>query len=88
MEINDRRPPRPLPKPEDYETPLSRTTVKSVHQEYRQTGVRGRLGADKARADQIVRQATKDRFTARRQGIGDFETLAEYKEFLLQAGEN
>lgn len=88
MEINDRRPPKPLPKPGDYETPLSRTAIKRVHQEYRQTGVRGRLGTDKGKADQIIRQAIKDRHTTRRQGYGDFDSIGTYKEFLVQAGED
>lgn len=88
MEVNDRRPPQPLPKPEDYEVPLTRTGIKGVHREYRQTGVRGRLGTDKGKADQIIRQAVKDRHVARRQGYGDFSSLGEYKEFLTQAGED
>lgn len=88
MEINDRRPPRPLPKPEDYEVPLTRTGIKGVHREYRQTGVRGRLGTDPDKAGKIVRRATKDRHVARRQGYEDFSSLGEYKEFLLQAGED
>lgn len=87
MDINDRRPPRPLPTAEDFEKPLTRTAIKAANQKYLQAGVRGRLGTDQGRAREIIRQATKDRFTARREGLGDFSSLGEYLEFLAQAGE-
>lgn len=87
MELRDRRPPRPEPRAEDYETPLTRTGLAEANRKYLQTGVRGRLGVDQNRAREIVRRTTKDRFTARRKGLEDFSSLGEYLEFLIEAGE-
>jgi hypothetical protein len=83
MDINDRRPPRPLPKPEDYEKPLTRTSISEVNREYLQAGVRGRLGTDSDTARKVIRETTKDRFKARRRaGEEPLSTLGDYKEYL------
>lgn len=85
MEIRDRRPPRPLPEPEDYEKPLTRAAITEANRKYLQTGVRGRLGTDTAKAQQIIRETTKERFKARRRsGEEPLGTLGEYLEYLAE----
>lgn len=82
MELNDRLPPRPSARPEDYERPLTKTALAEANRAFIERGVRGKLGPDEDRAKAIIRQVTKDRFNARRRIGEDLESMGEYIEYL------
>ena len=80
--FHDRRPRQHLPQPEDYETPLTRTSLAEANKRFRQTGVSSVIGNDTAKADRIIKKAIKERFNERRKGFEDFQTVGAYMEYL------
>ena len=79
---HDRRPSGHLPKPEDYETPLSRAALAEANKRFRESGVQRAAGTDSSQAEVIVRRLTKDRFNARHKGAEDFPDVGSYLEYL------
>lgn len=82
MEFRDRRPNGHLPRPEDYETPLSKTSLAEANRRFRASGVSAVIRTDPYSADTIIRRATKARFNSRREAEFDFRTIGEYLEYL------
>jgi hypothetical protein len=81
-EFRDRRPDGHLPHPEDYDTPLTHTTLIEANRRFRQTGVPSVVGNDPEAADRLVRRTIKTRFNERRKGFEDFLTVGAYLEYL------
>ena len=79
---HDRRPSGHLPKPEDYETPLSRAALAEANKRFRESGVQRAAGNDANAADRLIRKMTKDRFNARRKGQEDFPDVGSYLAYL------
>ena len=82
VDFRDRRPGGHLPRPEDYETPLTRTRVAEADERFRLSGVQGILGPDPDEAERRIKHAIKSRFNRRRNGQGDFATVGDYLEYL------
>lgn len=78
MDFNDRRDLRHLPRPEDYETPLTRTSLAEANRRFRQSGVPRVVHSDREKAAKIVSTA----MTQRRKGVVSPQTVGEYLEFL------
>jgi hypothetical protein len=82
MEIRDRRPSGHLPAPDDYETPLTRTSLVEANRRFRLTGVQAAAGNDLVEADRLVKRTIKERFNGRRKGYEDFPTVGDYLAYL------
>jgi hypothetical protein len=70
------------PRDEDYETPLTRTTLVEANRRFRQDGVQAVVGKDTEAANRIVKHTIKTRFNARRKGFEEFESVGAYLEYL------
>jgi hypothetical protein len=78
IEFHDKRNLAHLPKPSDYEVPLTRSALTSANRRFRQTGVPKVIGNDRDKAEQAVKSGSK----ARRKGDYKGQTVGEYLEFL------
>lgn len=78
IEFHDKRNLAHLPKPSDYETPLTRSALTSANRRFRQTGVPKAVGNDSVKAEEVVKRGTK----ARRKGAYQGQSVGEYLEFL------
>lgn len=81
VEFHDRRL-NAQPSAEDYDRPLTRTTLTEANRLFRQRGVQGTIGNDGEKADRIVRRTVKERFNSRRKGFEDFPTVGSYLDYL------
>lgn len=76
---------RHLPKSEDYEIPLTRSSLTAANKRFRETGVRRAVGNDKEKAARIVSSVVRDR---RKGTINPGNTVGEYLEFLNSVAED
>ena len=81
--FNDRRNLNHLPSQEDYDTPLTKSTLAKANNRFRQSGVSKAVGTDKEMAATIVSKAMKNR----RKGVYSPKTVGEYLELLNGTGE-
>lgn len=77
--FHDKRDQSHLPKSEDYDIPLTKTSLVVANKRFRQTGAPRVVGNDKEKAARIVSSVTKDR---RKGIINPGNTVGEYLEFL------
>jgi len=85
IEFNDRRNLGHLPKPEDYETPLTKARLTEANRRFRQSGVPRVVSTDREKAANIVSIVTKER---RKGTINPGQTVGEYLEFLNSISES
>lgn len=83
VDFRDRRP-NAQPGAEDYERPLTRTTLTEANRRFRQSGVQAVVGNDAGKADRIVRRTIRERFNSRRKGFEDFPTVGDYLDYLTE----
>lgn len=83
VDFNDRRDLRHLPKAEDYETPLTKTSLTEANRRFRQSGVPTVVHSDREKAAKMVSTTMK----LRRKGEINPETVGEYLEFLNGIGD-
>lgn len=67
---------------EDYDIPLTRTTLTDANRRFRQSGVQAVIGHNPGEADRLIKKTIKERFNDRRKGFEDFETVGEYLDYL------
>jgi hypothetical protein len=79
--FRDRRP-NAIPRDEDYEQPLTRTSLVEANRRFRQAGVQAVIGKDVAAADRLIKKTIKERFNGRRKGFEDFPTVGDYMDYL------
>jgi hypothetical protein len=80
--FRDRRPNGHQPTADDYDQPLTRTSLVEANRRFRQTGVQDVVGHNPGKADRIVKQTIKERFNGRRKGFEDFPTVGDYMDYL------
>lgn len=89
IEFNDRRRAEHIPTDEDWETPLTWTSLVEANNRFRQTGVSGRIvGQDKETAEKIIKDVSRNRSYMKRhpEYYGDaplvYPTVGEYLHVL------
>jgi hypothetical protein len=86
VDFHDRRA-NAEPDPDDFERPLTKTSITEANKRFRENGVQAVVGKDTGTADKIVRRTTKNRFNGRRKGSEDFASVGEYLAYLNSAAE-
>ena len=84
MDFNDRRDLGHLPKPQDYETPLDKTSLTEANRRFRQSGVPKVVLSDKEKAAKIVSITMR----MRRKGVVNPLSVGEYLVLLNGKGDN
>lgn len=81
--FNDRRKRDHLPKPEDYDKPLTSYEVARANSRFRESGIPGVISnKNRQMADMLVENVTERRRESRKKEGKDFQSVGEYLAFL------
>jgi hypothetical protein len=81
--FHDRRNLGHLPTQDDYEVPLTKTSLAAANRRFRQSGVPRVIHSDRTKAASIVSTTMR----LRRKGVVNPQTVGEYLEFLNGMGD-